>query len=155
MVAQKTGYRWWFNGLAGLEENARGLAVLAGGIDSKTVFVRAKSPSLGLALVQERLAQAAAYAVVTHDFDPDREGDARLLKHVTAFDRPETRNDAFKEQIQALYRTLTGVPLPADAAEPAELVTLWSNVYSVSASTTTAWTAVISAVLRDPRVVMY
>lgn len=155
VIEQSTGYRWTFNGADGLAENVRGLSVLAGGIDSKTVKIPAASPSLGLSLVQERLAQAAGYAVASHDLDPKRTDEARLLTFVTANDRPETNQDAFKAQIETLYRKITGIPLQQGATEPQELMTLWTNVYSVTASPVNAWTAVLAAVLRDPRVVLY
>lgn len=155
VIEQITGYRWTFDGVDGLDENVRGLGVLAGGIDSRTVRIPAANPSLGLALVHERLSQAAAYYVVTHDFDPNRTDEARLLTFVTPNDRPESHRSAFQAQIEALYLKSTGLPLQAGASEPAELMELWDNVYALSASPTTAWTAVVSAVLRDPRVVLY
>lgn len=155
VIEQSTGYRWTFRGADGLSDNVRGLAVLAGGIDSRTVKTPAASPSLGLSLVQERLAQAAGYAVASHDLDPKRTDDARLLTFVTANDRPETNRAAFQAQIETLYRKITGIPLETGAQEPEELMALWDNVYSISASPVTSWSAVLAAVLRDPRVALY
>jgi hypothetical protein len=149
-----TGYAWTFGG-SSLADNARGLGVLAGGIDSRTVRNPADSPSLGMALVQERLAQSAAHAVVTHDFDSERADAPRLLTLVSEADRPETSRAAFEDQMRALYDVALGLKLDSAATEPAELIELWSNVYSVSASSKTAWTAVVSAVLCDPRIVLY
>lgn len=155
VIEQITGYRWTFSGQDALDDNARGLAVLAGGIDSRTVKTSAASPSLGLSLVQERLAQAAAYAVVAHDFSATRQGDPILMTVVGAADTPSSRPEAFVEQIRVLYLKATGLPLESDAPEPQELQALWDNVYAITASPISAWQAVVSAVLRDPRVVLY
>lgn len=155
VIEQVTGYRWTFSGQDALDDNARGLSVLAGGIDSRTVKKAAESPSLGLSLVQERLAQAAAYSVVAHDFSATRVGDPILLTVVGPGDTPASRPDAFVEQIQALYLKATGLPLEPSSPEPLELMTLWDNVFAITASPTSAWQAVVSAVLRDPRVVLY
>lgn len=150
-----TGYRWRFDGRDGLTTNDLGLPVLTGGIDSRYVTVRASTPSLGMAFVQERLAQAAARHVAEHDLADGRTEDAILLRYVTANDTPESAPDAFDAQIRWLYLRITGEPLAADAAEPAALSALWSELMKVDASPTSAWAGVVSAVLRDPRVIFY
>ncbi len=150
-----TGYRWFFNGRGGLEDNAEGIAVLAGGTDGVYVTTRAYIPSVGTAFVMERYAQAAAYNVAQHDLDPNREDSAQLLYFVTIEDTPDNNPEAFEEQIRFLYLTVTGRPLADDATEPQELVDLWRYVYSVEASPVTAWSSVLSAILRDPAVLFY
>jgi len=155
LVKQVTGYVWLFDGRDGLKNNSLGLPVLAGGIDGDFVTTRSYVPSVGAVFVQERLAQASAYWVATHDLDPGRTEEAKLLNLVTINDTPTSAPDAFKQQIESLYLNITGVPLPADAKEPAELMKLWTYQYSVDASPTSAWAGVVSAVLRDPRVLFY
>jgi hypothetical protein len=155
LVNQVTGYTWLFDGRDGLKNGSLGLPVLAGGIDGDFVTTRSYIPSVGAVYVQERLAQAAAYYVAVHDLDPARTEEAKLLNLVTINDTPESNPDAFTQQIQALYLNVTGVPLPADATEPKDLMDLWTYQYSVDASPTTAWAGVLSAVLRDPRVLFY
>lgn len=155
VIEQATGYRWKFSGQDGLAENARNLGVLAGGIDSRTVKISAASPSLGLSLIQERLAQAAAHHVVKHDFDPNRTEAARLITLMGPYEKPGDRPDVFTQQIQELYLKVTGLPLESGASEPSELLTLWNGVFEVTASHEAAWTAVVSAVLRDPRIILY
>lgn len=155
VIEQSTGYRWTFSGQDGLADNARNLAVLAGGIDSRTVKVPAANPSLGLSLIQERLAQAAAHHVVKHDFDPNRTEPAKLITLMGPNGKPGDQPAIFTEQIQEIYLKVTGLPLEAGADEPNDLLTLWNGVYEVTASTEAAWTAVISAVLRDPRIILY
>lgn len=155
IVEDVTGYRWTFEGVDGLSDPLFGLNVLSGGIDSRYVTARTYVPGVGLAYVQERLAQAAAWDVATRDLALDREGDAVLLPYVTVQDTPDTNPDAFDAQIRHLYLRVTGLPLPDDATEPARLMELWKQVLSVEGSPTAAWAAVIGAVLRDPTVIFY
>lgn len=155
IIEDLTGYKWTFNGRDGLTTNDLGLPVLAGGIDSRFVVEPTRDPSVGTVFVQERLAQAAAYHVAVHDLDPDREDEARLLKFVTIEDTPDNNADAFEAQIRHLYLAITGVPLDNEATEPAELTEVWKYVHSVDADPTTAWAAVTSVVLRDPRILFY
>lgn len=153
IVEGVTGYRWTFDGRDGLTTQDLGLPVLAGGIDASYVKTPAYTPSLGLVFVQERLAQAAANHVAEHDLAEGREGDAILLKYVTTADTPDSA--AFAPQVRHLYLAITGHPLAEDATEPAALATLWREAYSIQASPTVAWAAVVTAVLRDPRVILY
>lgn len=155
VVEDLTGYRWEFDGREGLRRNDRGLVVLGGGIDSELVTTPSYDPSVGLALIQERLAQAAGHHVAQHDLDPARQRSAILLAYVTAEDRPETAPAAFDAQIRELYLRITGEVLAEDAAEPAELIVLWKQLYSVDASAVSAWAGIVSVILRDPRVLFY
>lgn len=152
---QVTGYTWLFDGRDGLRNNSMGLPVLAGGIDSRFVTVRSYIPTVGAVFVQERMAQAAAYFVAVHDLDPNRTEEAKLFNFITIQDTPESNPEAFDTQIRYLYLVVTGVPLPEDATEPADLTAAWKYQYSVDASPTAAWAGVLSAVLRDPRVIFY
>lgn len=154
-VAAITGYRWTFDGREGLAGNDLGLPVLAGGIDSRYVVLRSYTPSLGMAFVQERLAQAAARHVAEHDLAEGRVEDAILLKYVTAADTPASNPEAFDAQIRHLYLAITGEPLADDATEPAELAAMWTELLGVEDSPTAAWAGVVSVILRDPRVIFY
>lgn len=152
---QVTGYRWFFDGRDGLKDQDLGLPVLAGGIDSLFVTQRSYVPTVGLVFVQERLAQSAAYYVAEHDLDPARTEEAKLLKYVTVNDTPDSAPEAFDQQLRYLYLVVTGRPLADEATEPADLVTVWKEQYSVDASPTTAWAGVLATVLRDPDVIFY
>ncbi|MFZ5481780.1 MAG: hypothetical protein ACOZNI_33775 [Myxococcota bacterium] len=153
VVEGVTGYRWTFGGRDGLTTHDLGLPVLAGGVDAAYVTTPAYTPSLGLVYVQERLAQAAARHVAEHDLAEGRTDDAILLKYVTSASTPD--DATFEPQVRHLYLAITGYPLADDAEEPALLATLWREVWSVEASPTAAWAAVVTAVLRDPRVILY
>jgi hypothetical protein len=155
IIEDITGYSWEFGGRPGLESNGMGLPVLAGGIDGDTVTKRSYDPGVGTVFVQERLAQSAGWAVARHDLDPDREGDALMLKYVTAGDTPSSAKTAFEDQVRALYLQSTGYALADEAAEVHNLITLWRQLHSVEGSSEAAWAGVISAVLRDPLVLTY
>jgi hypothetical protein len=155
IVEDVTGYRWVFDGRDGLTTGDIGLPVLMGGIDSAFVTVPSYTPSVGSAFAIERLAQSAAWYVADHDLNPEREGDARLLVFVTIDDNPQINAAEFDTQIRHLYVAITGTPLADDATEPDELIALWNYLYSVEASAPQAWAGIISAVLRDPRVIFY
>jgi hypothetical protein len=150
-----TDYRWSFGGRDGLTRNDLGLPALFGGVDGAYATQASHEPSLSVALIQERLAQAAAWDVAEHDLDTARAGEARLLKYVTVEDTPETSPEAFEHQIRYLYLAATGLPLETDATEPEALMAVWKQVYSVEGSEVAAWAAVTSAVLRDPSVLFY
>ena len=155
IVEDVTGYRWMFGGRDGFTTPDIGLPVLMGGIDSQFVTVPSYTPSVGAAFGVERLAQSAGWYVADNDLSVDREGDARLLVYVNIEDTPDNNPEAFKTQIRHLYTAITGVPLADDATEPDELIALWKYLYSVEASAPAAWAGIISAVLRDPRVIFY
>lgn len=168
IVAAKTGYRWTFRGRDGLRRNVGGLAVLAGGTDGRFVTSPSHDPSVGLVLIQERLAQAAAWHVVRHDLARGREGEALLLDLVTVDDRPDADEEsrrAFEAQIRQLYRELTGVPLAEDTLDEAgervpppevtDLVDLWLRLHAVEGHAAAAWSGVVSVVLRDPLLLFY
>lgn len=164
IVYSKTGYRWTFGGRQALAKNARGLSVLSGGTDGLYVNTPNHEPSVGLVFVQERLAQAAGWHIAQHDLDPDREGEAILLRYVTRNDSPESNPEAFQVQIEQLYAEVLGVPLdvqlgedgePIAPPEVAELKQLWKRLYSVDANPDLAWAGVVSVVLRDPMLIFY
>ena len=155
IVENITGYSREFGGRPGLKSNAMGLPILAGGIDGDTVTKRSYDPGVGTVFVQERLSQSAGWAVARHDLDPDREGDALMLKYVTADDTPTTSKKAFEDQVRSLYLQSTGYPLADEAAEVHNLITLWRQLHSVEGSPEAAWAGVVSAVLRDPLVLTY
>lgn len=155
VVEDVTGYAWTFDDRPGLLVQDMGLPVLAGGIDSRFVTTRSDTPTLGMALVQERIAQAAAAYVAENDLAEGRVGDAILLRYVTVADTPATAADAFDAQIRYLYLHITGEALADDAPEPAALAAMWTELMEIDASPTDAWAGVVSVVLRDPRVIFY
>ena len=110
---------------------------------------------MGLIFTQERLAQAAGWHIAVHDLNPNRSTDAKMLNYVTFEDTPDSNPEAFDYQIRDLYLQVRGIPLEEEATEPAELMLLWKQLYSVEASPRKAWAGIISAVLRDPALITY
>ena len=155
VIYEKTGYRWTMDGRPALASNVSGLAVLGGGIDARFVTRPSHDPSVGMVLIQERLAQGAGREVATHDLDPEREGEAVLLDYVNQDMVPETHPVEFDQQIRALYLELTAAPLSDEDPQVEALIDLWKRAYSVEGSAETAWAGVISVVLRDPRLLFY
>ena len=74
---------------------------------------------------------------------------------ITVDDTPESSPEAFETQIRALYLQTTGFALADDATEHTALIAVWKEIYSVEASPISAWSGVLSAILRDPRVIFY
>ena len=155
IIEDITGYTWTLNGVNILTNQGLGVPVLLGGLDGDNVSKRNYNPSVGLAFVQERLAQAAGWHVAQHDLSPDREGDAILLHYVTYTDTPDSNPEAFKAQIEFLYLRATGKPLDKDGTEAQDLMELWDQLHSIKASPTLAWSGLVSAVLRDPSIIVY
>jgi len=155
IIEDITQYRWTFGGVDGMVAPAYGLGVLGGGIDGKFVTVPSYDPGVGSAFLQERLAQAAAWEVVTHDLDPGRVEGARLLAYVTIEDRPETSRAAFDQQIRYLYERASGLPLGEKAPEVDEMISLWKEIYELEGSVEKSWAAVLSVILRDPHILFY
>ncbi len=157
IITDKTGYRWDFGGRDGLTWNERGLAVLAGGIDSRFVTTSSHDPSVGMVLIQERLAQSAGWHVAIHDLNPETlPEDRTLLKYVTSEMTPENNPEEFEVQIRDLYLQITGVPLEEEAPEVEELMTLWKQIRTPEEnSAQVAWAGIVSVVLRDPMVLFY
>ncbi len=154
IIEQKTGYRWDFGGQDLLTNQASGVPVLLGGIDSVSVQHRAYEPSVGSVFVQKRVAWAAAWEVVNADFDGEN-AEPKLMKYVVSTDTPDSNPAGFEQQIRSLYLDITGLPLPASAPEPEALTLLWRQLYSVEGSGRKAWAGIVSAVLRDPAVLTY
>lgn len=154
-VEDETGYVFTFDGADALKYPELGLVVLDGGIDGEYVVERSFEPSVSSLFVQERLAQAAGYRVATADLNRAAGTEAVLLKHVEITSTPDADRAAFEAQIRYLHEELVGVPLAAGAPEVDELLDLWKQAFSITASPTSAWAAVIAAVLRDPSVLFY
>jgi hypothetical protein len=155
IIEDITGYRWSFGGVDGLTEHDLGLPGLAGGIDGRFLTERSYEPGVGAVFVLERLAWSAAWTVARHDLDPARTDDATLLAYVTADDRPDSAGEAFASQLRHLLQETTGLPVASDDPRLPALETLWRQVHSVDADPVGAWATVLSAVLRDPRVLTY
>jgi hypothetical protein len=147
-IEDLTGFRWTYDTCDQMDNDAEGYRVLAGGVDGNKVTAPQQDPGLTWALVTERIAQAAADAVVEADLV---RGESRLLDRVDLGSRPG--DPAFTEQLDALHWRLHAERL--SEADRAEQEALWEAVLSISSDPATAWAALLTAQLRDPDFVSY
>ncbi len=146
VLADLTGFTWTWEGYDQLANDTAGYRMLLGGVDGDSVATPQHIPGLTWAVSTGKLAEAAASHVAQADLS---EGGDTLLR-VTVDDRPG--DDAFTAQLTALHRRLYAAR-PTDA-ELEELGALWSDMAAIS-DPVTAWTGLLSVMLRDPRMVSY
>lgn len=162
-IEDLTGFRWTTAAgydvfkvdAAGLDDkgtllvaNAVGFRTLSGAADGYNVTATATEPNTTLVLVHERLAEAAAYHVVHAD-------PARLLPGVTFAETPATDRAAMAAALQFVHLRLYGDTVAADSDEVSAALALWDQLYAVGADARSAWTGVLSVLLRDPRLLVY
>jgi hypothetical protein len=104
-------------------------------------------------LVQERLAEAAAWHAVTRDLTGPI-GEGQLLT-VDPAATPDTDRAAMVAQIQALHRQIFGATVAADGEEVTANLTLWADLYSVERDPIDAWAGLVAVLLRDPDLLFY
>ncbi len=146
-VEDLTGFTWTYSNYDMLRTDTYGFRTLAGGADGYNVTATATSPNATLVLVQERLAEAASAYVIASD--PSR------LFTIDFTETPDTNKAAMVAQIQLLHRRVLSHEVTADGDEVNGALALWSSVYAVEGTTQGAWTAVLSALLRDPDFLYY
>ncbi|MCA9489924.1 MAG: DUF1549 domain-containing protein [Myxococcales bacterium] len=153
-VEDLTGFRWLgMDGRDLLRTDQQGFQTLGGGADGVFVTRAASAPNATILLVQERLAEGAAAYVVEHDvLEPSS---ARLFTAIDFTETTETDRDAMVAQVQALHRRIFGHQVDADSAEVEANLGLWDELYALDHDTTTAWSGVLTALLRDPDFLLY
>jgi hypothetical protein len=142
-----TGYRWTYADYDLLRDDQVGYRTLAGGADGYAVTATAKGPNATLLLVQQRLAEAAAWHVV--ESDPTR------LFTVDFTETPDTDRAAMVAQLQALHLVIFDRHVAADGAEVTAGLELWADLYAVEREAKAAWAGVLSVLLRDPDFLFY
>ncbi len=162
-IEDLTGFRWttadgydvFKVDAAGLDDKgtilvaeAVGFRTLSGAADGYNVTATADTPNTTLVLVQERLAEGAARYVV--DNHPER-----LLGAIDFTETPETDRDAMAGAIQALHLRLFGARVERDGDEVEAALELWTQLFAVTGDARSAWAGVLSAFLRDPRLLVY
>ena len=142
-IEDLTGFTWTMEGLDALDDDLFGYRNLAGGVDGRAVTRPQEGPGLTRALVTQRLAEAAAWHIVEQDLMGD--GTPTLLTGVTLETAPD--DPALEAQLDALVWRLLGT-----RAEPrlrSALLAMWSEVEAAE-DAATAWSAVLTALLRHP-----
>lgn len=149
-----TGFRWEYADYDMMKNDIIGVRTLAGGADGYTVTRNADAPNATLLLVQERLAESAAYHSIVSEHElPVTE--RVLWTQVDFTETPDTDREALVAQLQHLHLAIFGERVEADGEEIAGGLELWESVYAIEGDPAYAWWAVSSALLRDPDFLLY
>jgi hypothetical protein len=149
LVEDLTGFRWQYDAFDMLGNDSVGYRVLAGGVDGDSVASPQRDPGLTWALVNKRVAEAAAAYAVDHEL-VDAESPHHLFRHVTIASRP---GDAeFTDELSDLHWRLYALRPEADALAAEEA--LWSAIDAESGPAE-AWKGLVAALLRDPELQGY
>ena len=148
-----TGFRWTTNGGLDLLQSERvGFRTLAGGADGVFVTQSATRPNATYVLVHSRLAEAAADFVVSRDLASST---PRLLRLADGNETPGGDTDAIVAQIQDLHWRIFGTRVAADGPEVEANLELWTDLYELDNDAAGAWTGLVTALLRDPDIILY
>lgn len=142
-VGALTGFRWEVDGIDVFMSDDVGVRSLAGGIDGFEKSRRVTSPNPTLVLVQERLAEGAGAWAVDHG--------APLVEGIDLDRAPSTQ----PETLPRLYWRVLGRRVAEDGEEAAALATLWEDLYALDGDPRAAWAGVVTALLREPGLVLY
>lgn len=146
-VEALTGFRMASGGYDMLSTDLVGLRVLAGGTDGQYVTVPSDRPTATTVMVQERLAQAAAYHLI--EYERAHPSAPRLLT-VNPDETPTA--EALDAQIADLHRRI--LSRRATDEELAELADLYAEV-SALAGPAAGWQSVLTVLMRDPSFILY
>lgn len=149
VVEDLTGFSWWYGNFDQMANDTHGYRIMAGGVNGYHVTRPQSVSSVTQALVVQRLFEAGASTVVSHDLVDEAEV-PHMLAGVTLDDRPG--DEAFDEQVSQLHWWLMAREITDE--ELAALSELWWAAEALS-DAPTAWVAVLSAMLRDPEFVSY
>ena len=153
-VADLTGYHWTYADYDMMNNDIIGVRTLAGGADGYTVTRNAAAPNATIVLVQERLAEAASYySIVTEaELEP---GARKVWTEVDFDDTTGADRDAIVAQLQHLHLLIFGKRVAADSEQVQANLELWDALYEIEGSAPYAWWGVMSALLRDPDLLLY
>lgn len=149
-----TGFRWEYADYDMMKNDIIGVRTLAGGADGYTVTRNADAPNATLLLVQERLAESAAYYSIVSEHELPA-SERTLWTEVDFTETPDTDREAIVAQLQHLHLAVFGERVEADGEEIAANLELWEAVHTIEGDPAYAWWAVASALLRDPDFLLY
>ncbi len=127
-----------------------GFRAMMGGVDGYTVTRPTHTPTPTTLLALRGLAREAAGFVVESDLSLPR-AERRLLGRIEAEDRDEA---AVRAQLGDLMARVLGETSP-DPADLDLLLALWTSGASREGGTKEGWKLVVTALLQDPRLVLY
>jgi hypothetical protein len=124
---------------------------MMGGIDGYTVTTPVHSPTPTQLLALGEVADEAAGFVVANDFGLPA-ASRRLLGAIEATDTDPGR---VRAQIAQLYLRITGEAVDPYGPDASLAYTLWNGAFARDDDPREGWRVVISALLQDPRMVLY
>lgn len=148
LLQDLAGFHWTYRGFEQLKADEYGYRVLGGGVDGVYNTQPLELPTVTWSLTLRRAAEGAALTVVKSDLEQG--GNRKLLQQVDLQSRPE--DAVFGEELERLYWRLYA--RRPDAGHLQGLKSLWLDVEAMSDSST-AWSALVATMLRDPDFVSY
>lgn len=125
-----------------------GFRAMAGGVDGKVILRPTATVTPTRTLVDAQLAADAAGFVVAHDRSASP-GDRRLL------DPSVTDEAAVRAQLVELHARILGLWVEPGAPEVDDTLALWEVGLRSRGDAEGAWTVVLTAMLRDPRLLFF
>jgi len=153
-VEALTGFSWTSNGYDMLRTDEFGVGNLAGRADGYRMSRHNSAPNTTLLLVQERLAQAAAFYSTEQDYSLPR-SERRLFTEIDFDTVVDTDRQAAAAQIQALHLQVLSRRVAADGPEVEANLALWNELYDADHNIPVAWAGLLTALLRDPDFLLY
>jgi len=143
-----TGFRWTFDGFDELDSDESGYRMLLGGVDGIAIRSPQQRPGMTWALVVKRAAEAAAAYSVDRELSEGLDG--VLFQSVSLSDAPG--DPAFDQELRSLHRRMYSTE--ASDSWLSDVGALWTAV-AAEQDAQVAWSATISAMLRDPALLTY
>lgn len=153
-VEALTGFRWEYAGYDMMGTDSVGLRTLAGGADGSTVAASATRPNATLVLVQERLAQAAAWYAVASEYEQERAARS-IFREVDLAAVASADEAASRAQIVRLHALVLGDTVATDGEEVDAGMALLAELSTLGASPAEGWAGLLSALMRDPDFLLY
>jgi hypothetical protein len=147
LIEDESGFVWKSGGFTQLENDVLGYRTLRGGVDGYAVSDVQTQPGITWLLVNQRVAEAAAWHIVQRDLIAGEHTTLRGVDDETTPDDP-----AFAEELASLHWRWYGER--ADDAWITSITDLWSAV-AAEETPPEAWIAVLDAMIRDPKFQAY
>jgi hypothetical protein len=149
MLVDLTDFHWTYQGFEQLKADEYGYRVLGGGVDGVYNTQPLELPTVTWSLMMRRASEAAARLVVEKELEEEA-AERKLFDAVTL--STQAGSAEFRAEIERLHWRLYA--RRADPARVDSLEALWSDVAALS-DPSTAWTALLATMMRDPDFVSY
>jgi hypothetical protein len=156
-IESLTGFRWTYGDFEMLENDIVGLRSLAGGVDGRSAGKEAIVPNATMILVQGLLAEQASAYRIQQEMLVDA-SERRFFSFVeldSDIDVDGIRLENARTQVQHLHRVILTQEVSVDGLEVSAGLELWREVYTLTGDAVEAWTVLTTALLRDPKYLLY